>query len=50
MGNKRVTVRNIVVVGVDAEQSLIWLRGAVPGARNSYVLIREAKGGRAAEE
>jgi large subunit ribosomal protein L3 len=46
MGNKRVTTRNLVVVGVDTEQELIWLRGAVPGARNSVVLIREAVGGK----
>jgi len=42
MGNRRVTVRNLTVVGVDAEQNLIWVKGAVPGARNSYVVIREA--------
>jgi large subunit ribosomal protein L3 len=46
MGNKRVTTRNLVVVGFDMEQDLIWLRGAVPGSRNSVVLIREAIGGR----
>jgi large subunit ribosomal protein L3 len=45
MGNKRVTLRNLVVVGTDVEQNLIWLRGAVPGARNSTVVIREAKAG-----
>ncbi len=42
MGNKRVTIRNLTVVGVDAEQNLIWIRGAIPGARNSYVILREA--------
>jgi large subunit ribosomal protein L3 len=40
MGNKRVTVRNLTVVGFDAEQNLIWIRGAIPGARNSYVVLR----------
>lgn len=45
MGNKRITVRNVVVVGTDVEQNLIWIRGAVPGARNSTVIIREAKSG-----
>jgi len=42
MGNKRVTVRNVVIVGSDLEQNLIWVRGAIPGSRNSYVVIREA--------
>ena len=45
MGNKQITVRNVVVVGTDVEQNLIWIRGAVPGARNSTVIIREAKSG-----
>lgn len=39
MGNVRTTVRNLTVVGVDAEQNLIWVKGAVPGARNSYLTI-----------
>jgi large subunit ribosomal protein L3 len=42
MGNKQVTVRNLTVVGTDAEQNLIWVRGAVPGAPNGYVVIRAA--------
>jgi large subunit ribosomal protein L3 len=42
MGNKQVTARNLTVVGIDAEQNLIWVRGAVPGASNGYVVIREA--------
>ena len=41
MGNKRHTVRNLQVVRVDAERNLIFLRGAVPGARNSLVEIRK---------
>jgi len=43
MGNARVTVRNLMVVGVDVEENLIWVRGAVPGATNGFVLIREVK-------
>lgn len=39
MGNARVTVRNLLVVRVDAERNLLFLRGAVPGARNSYLFI-----------
>jgi large subunit ribosomal protein L3 len=42
MGDWRVTVHNLVVVQSDAEQGLIMLRGAVPGAKGGYVLIRDA--------
>ena len=42
MGNKRVTVQNLKVALVDAERNLIAIRGAVPGARNSLVLVRAA--------
>jgi large subunit ribosomal protein L3 len=41
MGGGRVTVKNLDVIGVDAEQHLIWLRGSVPGAPNGTVLIRK---------
>lgn len=41
MGNKRHTERNLLVARVDAERNLVFLRGAVPGARNSVVFIRE---------
>jgi len=40
MGNDRISVRNLEVVQVDAENNLILLRGAVPGARNGYVIIQ----------
>lgn len=39
MGNVRSTVPNVQVVKVDAERNLIFLKGGVPGSRNSYVLI-----------
>ena len=42
MGNVRHTERNLRVVRVDAERNLIFVRGAVPGTRNSMVVIREA--------
>ncbi len=45
MGGKRVTIKNLLVVKVNEEENLIYLRGAVPGARNSYVALREAKRG-----
>ncbi|NJL70802.1 MAG: 50S ribosomal protein L3 [Candidatus Competibacteraceae bacterium] len=45
MGGARVTVKNLQVVKINEEENLIYLRGAVPGARNSYVALREAKRG-----
>ena len=45
MGGKRITVKNLQIVKVDDEENLIYLRGAVPGARNSYVTLKPAKRG-----
>ena len=42
MGNKAVTVRNLEVVAVDAEKNELWVRGGVPGGKNSVVKIRKA--------
>ena len=42
MGSRRVTTRNLRVVKVDAENNLLVVRGAVPGASGGYVLIRKA--------
>ena len=39
LGNKRVTIKNAQVVKVDAERNLLFLKGGVPGARNSYIRI-----------
>lgn len=39
MGSVRKTIRNIEVVRVDSERNLLFLKGGVPGSRNSYVLI-----------
>ncbi len=43
MGDERVTVRNLVVVELDKENNLLVVRGAVPGAKGGYLLIK--KGG-----
>ena len=40
MGGKRKTLVNVKVVKVDAENNLLFLKGAVPGSRNSLVEIR----------
>lgn len=42
MGDTRHTERNLRIVRIDAERNLIFLRGAVPGSRNSLVEIRKA--------
>ena len=42
MGAKRVTVQNLEVVRVDAEDNLILVKGAVPGPKKSLVVVREA--------
>jgi len=41
MGGERVTVRNLEVVGMDREKNLLLVKGAVPGKRNSYLIIRK---------
>lgn len=46
MGGERVTAKNLLVVAVDAENKLLLVRGAVPGAENGFVLIRKAGGRR----
>ncbi len=42
MGAVRHTTMNLTVHGVDAEKSLLLIKGAVPGARGSVVLVRTA--------
>lgn len=42
MGGETVTVRNLEVVSVDAEQNLLLIKGAVPGGKNSILMIRVA--------
>jgi len=43
MGVDRVTVRNLRIRGIDVEENLIMVEGAVPGPRDGYVLISKAK-------
>ena len=42
LGAERVTVQNLDVVKVDAENNLIAVRGAVPGPRGGVVLLSES--------
>lgn len=41
MGGERVTIRNLLVAGVEAEKNLLLVKGAVPGKRNSYLIIKK---------
>jgi len=43
MGHQRVTVKNLRVVKVDAEENLLLVRGAVPGPNGAYIMIRKAR-------
>ena len=43
MGTDQVTVRNLRIRGIDLEDNLLLVEGAVPGHRDGYVLISKAK-------
>ena len=42
MGAVKVTVQNLEIVRVDAEQNLILVKGAVPGPKKACVMIKES--------
>jgi large subunit ribosomal protein L3 len=42
LGVERVTTLNLEVAGVDAEKGLLMVKGAIPGAKGGYVLVRDA--------
>ena len=41
-GNEQVTVQNLLVVKIDSEKNLIAIKGAVPGAKDGIVFIRDS--------
>ena len=41
-GNEQVTVQNLKVVKIDSEKNLIAVKGAVPGAKNGIVFVRDS--------
>src|SRR6266446_326478 len=43
MGSEQVTVRNVKVVRVDSGNNILVVRGSIPGAGGSYVVIRKKK-------
>jgi large subunit ribosomal protein L3 len=43
MGDVQITVRNLRIRGIDIDENLLMVEGAVPGPREGYVLISKAK-------
>lgn len=41
MGNAKITQRNLVVVSADPEKNILLVKGTIPGARNSLVILRK---------
>jgi large subunit ribosomal protein L3 len=42
MGDTRVTTQNVEIVSTDADRGLILIRGAVPGSKGAWILVRDA--------
>jgi large subunit ribosomal protein L3 len=42
LGDERVTTQNLVVVKTDVARGLVMVRGAVPGSKGGWVLVRDA--------
>ena len=42
MGDKKRTILNLEIVKSDLENSLIYLKGSIPGSKNSIVYLRES--------
>jgi len=43
MGNARKTIKNLKVVRIDGDRNLLVVKGAVPGGRNSLVMVRKTQ-------
>ncbi|MGI4802376.1 MAG: 50S ribosomal protein L3, partial [Janthinobacterium lividum] len=42
LGDERVTILNLEVALVDVEKNLLMIRGAIPGSKNGFVMVRDA--------
>ena len=42
LGSERVTTLNVEIAAVDSERGLLMVRGSVPGAKNGWVVVRDA--------
>ena len=45
MGGKQVTIQNLKVVGIRPEENLLLVKGAIPGAKGSFVIVRRSMKG-----
>lgn len=41
MGSETITIQNLEVIRVDAERNVILVKGSIPGAKNSFVKVKE---------
>jgi large subunit ribosomal protein L3 len=42
MGATRITTQNVEVIKTDVERGLILIKGAVPGSKGAWILVRDA--------
>jgi len=42
LGVERITTQNLEIAGVDLDKGLLLIKGAVPGSKGGYVLVRDA--------
>ncbi len=42
MGSERVTVQNLQLISIDADENVVLIRGSVPGGSNGYVIVKKA--------
>ena len=42
MGDDRVTTQNLIVAKIDVARGLVMIRGAVPGSKGGWVVVRDA--------
>lgn len=43
MGNKKVTLKNRKILKIDLLNNFLIIKGSVPGAKNSYLIIKKLK-------
>ncbi|KKO19397.1 MAG: 50S ribosomal protein L3 [Candidatus Brocadia sp.] len=46
LGGERVTIKNIDIIKIDAERNLLFVKGAVPGHKGSYLILNKVKTGK----
>ena len=43
LGGERVTIKNIDVVQIDKDRNLLFVRGAIPGHKGSYLILNKSR-------